>query len=110
MWYWRYVSDAGNHQPGALKGTNGRLSACPRAFDKNVNLTQAHIYASAGSLFGGPLCGEGGPFAGTLEPHCAGAGRGDHIALGVSDANGGIVEGGIDVRASLRDNATFSAT
>jgi hypothetical protein len=110
MGYRCYISDAGDHQPSALKGTDGRFSARAGAFDKNVNLAQAHIYTPASGLFGGPLGGEGRPLTGTLKPCCTGAGGSDYIALGVGDANGSVVESGIDVRPSLRDNATFSAT
>jgi hypothetical protein len=109
MRYRRYVSDAGNDQPGTLKGADGRFPPGAGAFDKNVNLAQAHVHTPASGLFGGPLGGEGGSFTGTFESHSAGAGGGNYIALRVRNANGSVVESGIDVRPAVGDNATFSA-
>jgi hypothetical protein len=110
MRYRCYIPNAGNYQPGALKGSNGSLSARPRTLNKHINLTQAHIYTPASSLFGGPLCGEGRALTGTLKSHSAGAGGSDYIALSVGDANSSVVKRGINVRPSLGDDATFSAT
>ena len=62
----------------------------------------------SGRLVRPPLGGEGGAFAGTLEPHCPGAAPGYDVPVRVGERYLGVVEGRLDVSPAHGHELLFS--
>ncbi len=110
MGYGSNVPNAGNHQPRALEGADGGFTSGARTLDQYVDLAQALVHASAGRLLGSSLGRKGRPLARALKPYRPGAGRRDHAAFGIGDADQGVVESGVNIDPPVRDRAPFPAS
>ena len=88
----RDVLNPGNVKAGTLEGTDGRLAAAARAFNKNLNLPQSVYHRFAGGITGRHLGRIGRAFTGTLESGRAGASPAQGITLRVGKGYDGIIK------------------
>ena len=106
----RYIPDTGHNQASPLQRPNGGFPAGSRPLDQYIYLAQSLVHPPAGSLLRGPLGGKGRTLAGPFETHGSRAGRRDHAALRVGDANQGVVERRIYISPALYNCSALSTS
>jgi hypothetical protein len=83
MWYWRYVSDAGDGQARLLQRPDSGLSSGARASHEKFNVTQAKFRGPAANRFRYTLCSKGRTFTGTFEAQATRAAPCQHVPFSV---------------------------
>src|SRR3990172_4287783 len=91
-----HVADAGDLNAGGLERADRRFASAARALDAHVHLPETMVDGPTGGRLGGQAGGVGRALAGALEAGGAGAGPGEHVAVGVRERDGGVVEAGLD--------------
>src|ERR1700758_3008849 len=103
------VGDRGHVEAGGLEAADRRLASGARTLDEDLDAAKTVLHRPPGGRLGGHLGGERGALARALEPLAARRPPGDHVALGVGEADDGVVEGRQDVRVTDRDVLALTA-
>src|SRR4029077_6837946 len=103
------VGDRGDLEAGWLEAADRRLAARARALDADLRCLQAVLHRLARRRLGGDLGGERRALARALEALASGRPPGDDVALGVAEADDGVVEGGEHVGVPDRDVLALAA-
>src|SRR5690242_12394509 len=101
----RHVDDVGDLVAGVVERTHGRLAARTRTLDAHFQRLHAVVERGLARLFGGDLRGERGGLARTAEARAARSRPRQRIALAIGDRDDGVVEGSVDMRDAIGDDA-----
>src|SRR6266516_4893103 len=97
------VLDPQDLEPGRGEGPDRGLPAGAGTLHEHVDLRQAMLLRTPGRRLGGQLGGEGRRLPGSLEPHVAGAGPRQRVAVEVGDGDDRVVERRLDVGLTVGD-------
>src|SRR5690348_3014604 len=100
-----HVDDVGDLVADVVEPTHGRLAARTRALDAHFQRLHAVVERGLAGLLGGDLRRERGRLARTAEARAARGRPRKRVALAVGDGDDGVVEGRVDVRDAVRDDA-----
>ncbi len=104
------VRDRSDLQTGGLQGTDGRLTARPRPFHKDVDLLYPLVHSLFGRLLSGYLRGVWSTLPRPLKPHRPRTTPGNGITLLIGDGNDGIIKCRLHVSLPIRNVFTFPAS
>src|SRR5436309_1047671 len=99
----RYVPDRRDLEPGGLERPDRGLASRARALDVDLDALETLLHPLARRRVGRHLRRERGRLARAFEARAAGGLPGDHVALGVREADDGVVEACLDVGLAKRD-------
>src|SRR5581483_476312 len=98
-----HVDDGADAQSCRLQRSDGCLPARARALDVDVDGPKPVFHRLLRCVLGGLACGKRSALPRSLEPDHARAAPGEHVAVGISDGDQGVVERRLDVRVPPRN-------
>src|ERR1017187_1293435 len=105
-----HVGDGADIEPARLQAADGGLTAGPRTLDEDLDRLQTVLHRTTRGGLGGDLRGERRAFARPLESLRARRPPGDDVAVGVGEADDGVVERRQHVRLTHSDVLALAAT